>query len=298
MLLNKGANVNVKNNDGISALHIAVKNHHIEIVELLLKYGARINSRDNKGKTALHYACVSSHRNAIKLLLKYGARVNSQDNYGRTALHYACFKGHILAVDELLKHGSDINVMSKKGRTALCGINRYSGGKIAELIACLIVKMKTANLYVSENNLRWYSEITKDIYSDVEVERETQDRYLRELSKMRNEKIANSNISFYDILVKRTSSLAACMRNENVVEVSKTASSYGTQFLSYDSILKSQFRKGLERNKLLEPASICFNSLFNRYTELPYTCAEKILNYVSNEDLINLIDAFEPDCIS
>ena len=87
---------------------------------------------------------------------------------------------------------------------------------------------------------------------------------------MRNEKIANSNISFYDILVKGTSSLAACMRNENVVEVSKTASSYGTQFPSYASILKSQFRKGLERNKLLEPANRCFNSLFNGYTELPY----------------------------
>ena len=94
--------------------------------ELLLKYGARINSRDNKGNFIM---LVFLH--TIKLLLKYGARVNSQDNYGRTALHYACFKGHILAVDELLKHGSDINVMSKKGRTALCGINRYSGGKIA-----------------------------------------------------------------------------------------------------------------------------------------------------------------------
>ena len=157
--------------------------------------------------------------------------------------------------------------------------------------------MKTANLYVSENNLRWYSEITEDIDLYVEDERETQDHYLSELAKMRNEKIANSNISFYDILVKGTSSLAACMKIQNVVEVAKTAR-YETQFPLYTSILKNQFRKGMERNKLLEPANRCLNSLFNGYTELPYECAEKILNYISNEDLKNLIDALERDCIS
>ena len=101
---------------------------------------------------------------------------------------------------------------------------------------------------------------------------------------MRNGKIANSNISFYDILVKGISSLAAYMRNENVVEVSKTAK-YETQFLSYGSILRNQFRKGLERNEILELAIRCFTILFNGYTKPLYHTK-------------NLIDAFEPDCIS
>ncbi|XP_065571533.1 putative ankyrin repeat protein RF_0381 [Artemia franciscana] len=345
MLLDKGANVNVKKNDGISVLHIAAKNHQGNMVKLLLKYGARINSRDKDGKTALHYACHSKyvcvpdthgyiiklllkhgarlnsrdkdgktalhyachsnyvrdpdiHRYIIKLLLKDGARVNSQDNDGRTALHYACYNGCNEVVEELLEHGSDINIMSKNGCTALAEMDPYLGESIGKLIVCLIAKMKTAYLYVSENNIQWYGEMVLNNFDlDIEDERETQDHYLRELAKMRNEKIANSNISLYDILVKGTSSLAACMRNENIVEISKTVR-FETQFPSYASILKNQFRKGMERNKLLEPANRCFNSLLNGYPELPYECAEKILNYIINEDLQNLIDAFEPDCVS
>ena len=135
---------------------------------------------------------------------------------------------------------------------------------------------------------------------------------------MKRENIVNSNISFYDILVKGTSSVAAYMRNNNVIEVYKTeqgtssltaymrnknvevykTADYEIQFPIYGSMLKSQFRKGMEWNRIFEAANRCFYSLFNGYTELPYECAEKVLGYLSHEDLKNLIDAFEPHCVS
>ncbi|XP_065564538.1 putative ankyrin repeat protein RF_0381 [Artemia franciscana] len=320
------ANVNLGTKKGDMPLCLSSLRGNVEICTMLLNKRANVNVKKNGGISALHIAAKNHHGNIVKLLLKYGARVNSQDDDGRTALHYACYNGHVEAVKELLEHGSDINITSKNGCTALddnaAGIksfyrdcNTYDsdasdyfdiyravfGGEITlKLIICLIVKMKTANLYVSEKNIQSMSTIRCGRIAqsiDLDDEWEMQDQYLRELARMRKEKIVNSNISFYDILVKGASSLAACMRNKNVVEISKTAR-YETQFPSYASIIKSQFRKGMERNNLLEPANRCFSSLFNGYTELPYECGEKILKYISNEDLKNLIDAFEPNYIS
>ncbi|KAK2705438.1 hypothetical protein QYM36_015726 [Artemia franciscana] len=153
---------------------ITAQNYHGKIVKLLLECGARVNSQDNFGKTALHYVNYDYYhstrkydfasyirRYTIKLLLKYGARVNSQDKDGRTALHYACDNKCDESVQELLEHGSDINIMSKDGRTAfdcsLSSIGNYMfrfHGTTFELIACHLVKMKAANLYLSKENIR------------------------------------------------------------------------------------------------------------------------------------------------
>jgi ankyrin repeat protein len=41
LLIDEGADINVKNNNGESALNIAIKNHHPEITDLLRKAGAK-----------------------------------------------------------------------------------------------------------------------------------------------------------------------------------------------------------------------------------------------------------------
>ncbi|KAK2722862.1 hypothetical protein QYM36_003158 [Artemia franciscana] len=90
MLLSKGANVNVKKNDGISALHIATQNHHGNIVKLLLKYVVRVNSQDNDGRTDLHSTFYNGCNEAVEevanLLISYEADINAQDENGKTPL--------------------------------------------------------------------------------------------------------------------------------------------------------------------------------------------------------------------
>ena len=55
--------------------------HNIEIVKLLLEHGADINLPDNYGHTALMMASLEGNTEIVRLLLDQGADVNVQDRF-------------------------------------------------------------------------------------------------------------------------------------------------------------------------------------------------------------------------
>ncbi len=89
-LLEQGADVNVTNYKGQSALHCAAKAGFVEPVRILLDHGADVNAQDRDGDTPLHTACRSSIKNhqrlqqVVDLLIKNGAKLSAQNNRGRT----------------------------------------------------------------------------------------------------------------------------------------------------------------------------------------------------------------------
>lgn len=75
-LLEKGANVNAKRDNGITALMGASLEGHTEIVEVLLAKGADVNAKNNmlgSGFTACDYASRKDHQDIVKLLVRAGA---------------------------------------------------------------------------------------------------------------------------------------------------------------------------------------------------------------------------------
>ena len=54
-------------------------------VEILLKHGANLNTRDDSGLTPLHWAVVRGNKVCILRLLEMGAEIHAKDNEGRTA---------------------------------------------------------------------------------------------------------------------------------------------------------------------------------------------------------------------
>ena len=77
------------NSDSGTALMAAVFKNDIEITKILLDLGADANLADPNGTTALHYATRFTNKEIIKLLVDYGADIKFKDNNGFSALDYA-----------------------------------------------------------------------------------------------------------------------------------------------------------------------------------------------------------------
>ena len=93
LLLERGADINARNNNGWTPLHHAVRHNTSAMVTLLLERGADINARDALGTTVLHHIARQSDpatvAPAAAFLLDAGADINAQDEQGKTPLHTA-----------------------------------------------------------------------------------------------------------------------------------------------------------------------------------------------------------------
>ena len=79
-LLDEGADVNAKNDVGISCLVIAAVIHaDVEILRLLVSapgVDVNVNARDSSGNSALFYAVYGNKFDAVKVFLEHGAQLD------------------------------------------------------------------------------------------------------------------------------------------------------------------------------------------------------------------------------
>ncbi|XP_062566082.1 uncharacterized protein LOC134228439 [Saccostrea cucullata] len=109
ILVNCGCELNIQDNLGLTAL-MGVVQRNTECTKLLLENGADVNLKDKESISALHYACLAQHHEEVVLLIEYGADINARDVAGSTPLHYACNNFDEQTVDILLNNGADVNV--------------------------------------------------------------------------------------------------------------------------------------------------------------------------------------------
>ncbi|OAP54920.1 hypothetical protein AYL99_10620 [Fonsecaea erecta] len=94
--------VNEQDPDGRTALHLAAKNGHADIVRLLLKYKAKVDDTDREGRTPLYLAVAGRHKDVISILLANDADVNRVDKVGKTILATAIGEDECLDIIEML----------------------------------------------------------------------------------------------------------------------------------------------------------------------------------------------------
>lgn len=81
-------------------------------VSLALDKGADIDAKDNTGYTALHYAAEQNYNVIVKELLERGADINVKNNDGWTPLYLAAHTGSTEVVDDLLRKGAFVDLVT------------------------------------------------------------------------------------------------------------------------------------------------------------------------------------------
>ena len=107
-LINSGANVNIQNKEGDTALMYAAATDIQSLIELITS-GADLNIQNNNQETALMFAARTGNVNQAEMLICAGAEVNIGNEFQETPLMIATHRGHIECLKELIAAGSDVN---------------------------------------------------------------------------------------------------------------------------------------------------------------------------------------------
>jgi uncharacterized protein len=120
LLIRAGANANVSNDFGMTPLSRACTNASAALVHLLLEAGANPNTRIATGETPIMTCASSGNVDAVRLLIARGADVNAKEpSEKQDALMWAAAERHPNVVRLLVEAGSNPRAHTKKGFTAL-----------------------------------------------------------------------------------------------------------------------------------------------------------------------------------
>ncbi|XP_061763601.1 LOW QUALITY PROTEIN: ankyrin-3-like [Nerophis ophidion] len=117
--LKNGVDINICNQNGLNALHLASKEGHLEVVAELLRQGANVDAATKKGNTALHIAALAGQMDVVKELVSHHGNINAQSQNGFTPLYMAAQENHLEVVQYLLDHGSSQSIATEDGFTPL-----------------------------------------------------------------------------------------------------------------------------------------------------------------------------------
>ncbi|XP_034426424.1 ankyrin-3-like isoform X11 [Hippoglossus hippoglossus] len=132
--LKNGVDINICNQNGLNALHLASKEGHVEVVAELIKQGANVDAATKKGNTALHIASLAGQTDVVKELVTHGANVNAQSQNGFTPLYMAAQENHMVVVQYLLDHGSSQSIATEDGFTPLAVALQQGHDQVVSLL--------------------------------------------------------------------------------------------------------------------------------------------------------------------
>ncbi len=124
----KGANklnLNATNKEENTPLHLAAKEGHVKIVDVMLQFAGEltINANNIRGNTPLHLAAIHGHVDVVNKLLepKFEVDLNNRNRQGQTPLHFATIKCYPDVVKVLCEAQQRLraNLEDGRGKTSL-----------------------------------------------------------------------------------------------------------------------------------------------------------------------------------
>ncbi|XP_008217644.1 serine/threonine-protein phosphatase 6 regulatory ankyrin repeat subunit A [Nasonia vitripennis] len=277
-----------------------------------------------ENSSELHVACLCGKPDEVRdMLLKLGADVNSLDKYGYSPLAYTFLRYHDdydrwYIVQSLLHYGADIChqiTLENNSKRSLIevGMATYSYRNrdesepqkmlfgiidfIEHIAKLLKLYEEQAEMGINAEALqnlqgilgknRFYV-ILMTILNDSRLSKESLlSKCSKELEAMRETRLDESKQTFWDLMLAKTA--ASYVKNKKLVEAFYAKHHI---FPMYQGILEAKIDKALERQRLIDNATISFFNVLN-FADPSDEFYERTLSYCSNKDLINLIDGLK-----
>ena len=88
-------------------LHSSVRQNLVNCSAFFIQKGVDVNGKDQRGNAPLHYATWYGYKEVAALLIEKGADINIKDQEGIAPLHTAAWYGHKEVVALLIEKGAD-----------------------------------------------------------------------------------------------------------------------------------------------------------------------------------------------
>lgn len=165
-LLKEGVNVDIKNEDKKTLLHLSANKEDLEMMEFLItKGGAKIEAKDARGRTPFYLAVENGKLQSARLLLEKGANINTRNESEWSALFKMSTEGNLEAVKFLLEKGADSN-LAKSGKFPI--IAAVQGGH-KEIVKALLEKGADPNIRDENGNAPLYIATGKEDLATIEM---------------------------------------------------------------------------------------------------------------------------------
>lgn len=163
LLLEAQANPDVDNDAGMTALMLATHNQADDMMQLLLEQGANVNLQNRRnGYTALMYAVENNDMSAIERLLQYHADVNIRNYESITPMEIAQARGYTDIFQKLLF--SDWNVVSPDSKLSAAATKPATLPTTPPTNSAVTESLAKADYLLNQHQLRLAREILKDGY--------------------------------------------------------------------------------------------------------------------------------------
>lgn len=298
-LLAAGADINARL--GIyedTLLHLA---HTVDVVQELLFHEPNVNARNNYGWAPLH--CAVEFRKGVAVMgevLRHEVDVNARPNETETVLFVAVFTCYndLEIVKRLLDCGADINITCLEHSSE---DDHYC----TPLDMCVVEgDLQCSKLFIKITLLKNFNEdykklISLDSYVGYEIHQELTgylEDCVREIRNMRTYKV-NDKYSLYHFVKRKKGCIKPLYATVDIDEEEILAN-----YPIYQDVILPRIEQCQERANLFDQIPGLLMSAFSQISGsncekrsiiLNADCKYKIAEYLSNNDLSNLVRAFE-----
>jgi ankyrin repeat protein len=159
LLLEAGADASAANREGSTPMWLAASQGNTALISALIDAGADPNEKLPLGRRPLMLAARSGHVDAVRALLDHGADPNAKEEArGTTALMQAADQGHADVIAALIEHGADVAARSaavvRDGRTAALGKSEDPREAVRRQIIAILCDQQSPDLSKLEELIR------------------------------------------------------------------------------------------------------------------------------------------------